>query len=61
MSDYRIGFTFTDILWDDEGDEGEIIGKTDSGRWIVRWKSGPSEVSYETEEYIADMIRGYVI
>lgn len=56
MSDCRVGFTFTDRVWGGN-DQGEIIGR-EGDRWVVCWRTGPSEVTYETDETINDMIRG---
>ena len=57
MSEYRIGFTFTDNLWD-KGARGEIIEQAPQGRWTVRWEGGEEEYTTETNTSITRMIKG---
>jgi hypothetical protein len=56
-STYYVGFTFTDNLWGSR-DVGEIIDRTEGGRWEVRWESEELDHTFETDASIREMIDG---
>lgn len=58
---YYIGFKFIDAVWGHE-DMGEIVARTESGKWEVRWthpdpmRQAELDHTFETNTSIAELM-----